>query len=876
MVPSKDMNYLLATDNRPAYIGISKMIEKGIKNVITTALILLVIQVFLMFVVSWCEIMILRQFLMMYIGIGSILEMTIMLKRSTAIRVRIGNMEYITMRTRKVIPGLAIMPLISSRNDMYNACEKDMMKRYNRYNYQWDKLDRKTMKNEDNIIDPYWEELGLSDVEIRKRTKCVRIKCIEPITKEMTVEYAYSAKEALGSNFPLIVASKNWVESDMSNSMHVKSLYKRVCSAKNKIDLAEMEKMIATMYILADGLPMIKTTLKQSVKLALSTDGTAGQFSKKSGYEEIWKEPNSVESAEIWEEIATIIFNGVYLTNEIPEQIVAYMLYKKREALEKDNEGNIKVTRIMNAPNLVARVCDSIAFKPFNDGIMETRQNSIPSIGMNVFVELKMILFFDPTKIYIELDFADYDGSQHPCQSFAVALGRIRYMEKNNQPEEQIAYMGARYERHMNRVVNSTHGMSYHVVGQQASGDITTTDDNTTKTSHGIIVICNALVDNGLIITITRREKPIDIMNDDDVNAEATGDDIGIAVTPNLKTWDTKKAERIVSEKVASLGWKVKEGTFKVANMCQDGQNWYLSHSVERRSVWSQYKDVEVRAAFLIRPRERAYGKWTIAAEMDKNPNKSDKAKLSSKYLTLTMTSIGMPEMALGSLIMLYYLRSASTNYNQSYSWSGIKATTIAEVDLNYMLSLQLQVTINKRMDWIELKGDEQTKINGMMVYLDRKVDDDIHKRLLPLTIKRKVTYVTDNIWNYRETKEYIVALVKELDKRSYTIRPAEAVKWWTESEQEFEPVREDKEIGELKLCGHVTKLHDVKVTGKYNVTLKCKNCFAHDKEKHYEGINICYNTLGRGEINQTKVRDQDGDDESKGEKKGEKKENLI
>jgi hypothetical protein len=622
--------------------------------------------------------------------------------------------------------------------------------------------------------------------------------------------------------------------------MHVKSIYKRLCGEKGPIDRLFMTRM---QYYTDDSLSVYthkQYTVDEKINRALATDGSAGQFAKQSNYEEMWKNKSSSEAMEIWRKLTSQIIEQAYVLNDVPEEIVAYMLYRKREAINSKDDGSPKETRVMNAPNLVARVTDSVVMTEFNEAVINSRVVDTSSLGINVFVEMKQVIFFNKLIKSLVADFADYDGSQHPAQGFMICKMRMKYMLLTGAPVEHVAYMLPRYKKHMVRTVKSTWGIEYDVVGQQASGDLTTSDDNTVKTKAVVVSVLQRFHKLGMIKMIKKVPTIRDFVVGDKSTCNVTADDVFITFEPTDK-WDDEKAERIYKEESARMGWNVKEGSFAITPMLQDGTNEYLSHTVKRRKFYSQYKDSEIEFAALSRPQERSHAKWCIAAELGANPNRQEKAKLVSKYLTLTMVSIGNPEVIASSLHMLYKLKASCGKFTSPYNWSGISATTIKNLDLNCMLELQLNVMFAKRYDYIEISQEEAVMIKSIIDELKCDMYTDISNGTLPsFELSRFEGILTDALFNYRQLKDIVQSAYGALSLASRIVTPPEAYAWWTDYQLPHLETGRVRPAKRITSCVHTIMIPEM-VTCKpgCKIKFKCEECFKNDNEKQYEGINI-------------------------------------
>lgn len=847
--------YTLISDNREAGMALRDGKIQASKNCTVTMIIDILIEMFVLVVIMFVMIKLIGYVpVWFYItGIANFLMVMANNKKQTAARIRMTNATYIgTSIIDSFIGKLVIVRPIVTKNRLKSIILKEATMRFLKENKSWDQLDKQLTKNTDNDISAYWKERGMYNSKVDRTTSCITFRCVDPIIpSKHNQDYCYDMRETIDNDHPLTKLSKGWVASDISDEMHVKSIYKRLCPEKYPINTNTIYNMIDILDNLTIDFTAKNMTKEEKIKRALGTDGSPGQFSKRSQFEEIWKLKTSQISVDLWVQIVDHIFEIVYLTNNVDERFTQYMLYRKREAIAVDENNNPKPTRLMNAPNLVARICDSIAFTEYNDNIMESRFKTPASLGMNIFIELKMLLVYNPDYNYLVSDYKDYDGSQHPAQGYAMCLNRIKYMIKTESDVKLITYMLPRYNAHMYRTVKSTWGIEYDVIGQQASGDITTSDDNTEKTSALQVMIINEAIKRKLI-NVNKQKDFFSALESKEIGIDVTSDDTGIMYKSNNKEHELLN---LCKEKTNEMGWAIKEGSVSYGQMLQNGENEYLSHSVVRKRFMTRNGEI-IHFAVTTRKIPRYTGKSAIAAEMSKELGPINRAKLASKYLTQLMVSIGNPEMIMMAIYQLLLVRSASSDYKGSYSWSGIKACTIKDIDLNRMIELQAQTKFERRIDWIELTTEEIMTI----IAIKNKIENQL--------ITFKATYNIKNIdeinnlivikenkwWNVRSAIQYLVTITKALDKASYMTSPKETIKWWEEIdtskiEKQNTKDKTDKSIdkiqkkkyGKILLCKHMDIYSELETTGIFDIKLKCEKCYLTDKELRDYIINIGY-----------------------------------
>jgi hypothetical protein len=449
--------------------------------------------------------------------------------------------------------------------------------------------------------------------------------------------------------------------------------------------------------------------------------------------------------------------------------------------------------------------------------------------------------------VYIVADFSDYDCSQHPVQGFAVAKSRLEYMMRNKDDEKHIAYIVPKYRRHMRRHVKSTHGISYDVIGQQASGDNTTSDDNTAKTTGIVFQFTKMLIHDNLIEVSSPTLTPYELIEKHEIGVDITGDDVGLMVKPTTK-FNNEIVEQMYTTAANNSGWSVKEGSFSI-NIMSDEPLEYLSHGVKDRHFKTIFDKVLV-VRCLVRPHDRQWGKFFISPEISNFTTTQNKAKLTSKYMTLCMASIGNPLMMVASLNMMLILRSVATSHMTSYSWAGIQSTTLGTLMLNHCLELQIGCKLNQTFVKIKIYKEE----NDEFVALAKELNSDIMKllrkdRRIKLSYKNTMLLDDNYYWNYNYTLMYIKEIYNELDRISHVSVSENENKWWNNYKVPDDNPPKEKHVSKtlVKLtCEHYNKddLQELFVTDKehnFKIKVLCDKCYATRKEKRYEAINVCW-----------------------------------
>lgn len=348
----------------------------------------------------------------------------------------------------------------------------------------WEHNTKNIIKGNDKaIISQYWIDKGL-DVED---------------VNFASINMAHPNKERIGQGKALVLSNhfdapdtykeiqKKFGPADQSDEMHVKSLKKRLLSKRHSPSLKTLITFTFTMIKHFAFIRTEEVSTVQGVRKALITKGTAGEFSKGTILESEWKNVNNVNLLASWLMAVPKVITAIGEKLPIPDRYKTYMVYRKVEILPKDENGEMKVTRIMQAPNLVLRVADSVVFSDLNNALGEMRFKDVIQIGINIITELPLFLDMNEMYVYLSSDFSNYDSTGHPGQMEANKLTRcinkIYNHGTNRRTVSEIKYLNKRYDIQIERKIDSLWGLSGIIVGQQASGDITTSDDNSMRSA---------------------------------------------------------------------------------------------------------------------------------------------------------------------------------------------------------------------------------------------------------------------------------------------------------------------------------------------------------------------------------------------------------
>lgn len=822
MVNAAERDYLMEADRRQASESFEEWHTTARENVVKTMLSISIVVVFLLIVIVLVFPKVLTPMMSVILlanGIKSLWKKETL----TALKVRVTPIQFAVE-----IAMVLINPFSSIKNteDLINktlikierrliiSAIKDVHKTRK-------ECDKKFLNEMTHVVDPYWAGEGLSISKLNKEAVCCRILTEEPLTKVSSNKSCFKLS-TLVRNALIKCEMDKWTNADVSDAMHAKSLHKRVAGEKIEVDLTASKSFLEGLFGSVKGLQYDCKPIEYGIKAALSTAGTAGQFSKRSEFEQIWKTPNNSYMVQFWIDIVDRSLHYTLLTSTIPEKLVSYMLYRKREALPKEEDGNVKVTRIMNAPNLVARVVDSAVMTSMNKGIEGERAELMPTIGMNIFVELKMILIHNSTLKALELDISDYDGGQTAEQIMQNCLVRYDTMVSNGEDIRNLLYIRPRYLRHAFRTVRSTFGIEYNIIGTMASGDFTTSDDNSCRSAAFADMNNKAFLEEGVC---------------EQANTKVHGDD-NITLMHNVAA-DIEVIKGIVISNSRKIGWKIKDDALLLNDCLANGKPKFLSHGVTERKFKSACGSKSLVFAVLTRDETRLLAKLSISAETQEMPNRDEKGKLSSKFLSFIMTSLGHPIVMMVSMLGLLHIRSTSISTDGPFVWRGIKAQTIADLTLDNMIKLQLPYDFNE-ISWKFLE------LSACDIIIMTALYEEISKLLGNLkkqfNIKPQLEFefsVEGEWWDLGETIQSLGLIMKHLQKASVVQSPSNSIQWWEDKPMKLEQTEENHKEGPMVYCcENATKINGENKS-PYAIKNYCKTCWDERQERMYEFINI-------------------------------------
>lgn len=412
----------------------------------------------------------------------------------------------------------------------------------------WKQAIRRTKPLVEDHISEYWDEKGLKEVVkiapnlniVARRTG--RIRQIKTKPYQSTLDTAKLAP---------YFEPRRLFTSLQDDTEFVRMVKKRLAGRVADNDVQDPQYIRAYKEVrsrLRDVNQTPQSSDQQYIKKALSTRGSSGRFLKHTKLQAIIKDGNISEVMAMWENYLEIMRDGAY-TNVGPVGTwTTYEIYLKPELLETEameiaeddqERKEWKVTRLLQAPQLPLRVIDMIYFTDDNDAYVETKKWGNGMIGLKYYGEIPAVLARGNTSQYdtvIQGDFSNYDGSQSPakmqmCKEIRMDMTVNNKSLSMTQKIIKLLYLEYRYNLHIHRICQTNFHVKIEVIGGLASGDITTSDDNTMRTEIIMTMMANELQENGLAVA---------------TKIMAAGDDFAIKV----KT--TKKATRLALEEICN------------------------------------------------------------------------------------------------------------------------------------------------------------------------------------------------------------------------------------------------------------------------------------------------------------------------------------
>lgn len=282
-------------------------------------------------------------------------------------------------------------------------------------------------------------------------------------------------------------------------------------------------------------------------------------------------------------------YEGLIISNELAKKFDYYSLYFKREMIPLQEINTPKPARSLGAPNSIVRGADFYAMSNYHENLKRDIPHNGVIVGYNMFenfTSLWMLSLVKNDYVITSSDYSSWDASQHPVLMEANAFCKIKSC-LNSGHYVNAEYLKHRYLRHclrinkFERVENINEEFNFLTIGQQGTGDITTSLDNSMR-NVGVLL---AAINNQIKLrkkTLNKFVKKIDNQineNDDESNIVicCQGDDNVLISHKNIKF---KKQE--LTDFVNTVGLELR---FSNDLPFQTKEELFLSHGVDQLAV---------------------------------------------------------------------------------------------------------------------------------------------------------------------------------------------------------------------------------------------------------------------------------------------------
>lgn len=665
-------------------------------------------------------------------------------------------------------------------------------------NKKWKDLEKDNYLNEGNDIPKEWQDEGFTNDGLT----CGIVKIVVPLEeakqneKTKTVDYESKIEDIIKIE-GYKKQREQWKSSDLSINMNILSIKKVYLRPKLEVDIKAINNMGNKMMKYFSKLPFEKITYYQAAKKALSTKGTAGEYGKQMIIESVIKDKTKEEIVMSWAAAIPLIQYFVTNCNDRLKEYFDYKSYKKVEIVGMEDGTSppkqVK-TRILSAPNLLLRVPDVKAFFPLNEAMARYRLQLISQVGINIMVELKWIMRpWDKRVELYSLDVSNFDASQHPQLQVYNLLTRLRHMD-NNLVHDILSrnYLVKRYCLHIRKKITSDI-MEIKTIGQQATGDITTSDDNTMRASALMMQIMQQLETKKVKFRQNRLRE---------IDSFAQGDDC--ILRHIISEYQTQKRRKQIYETIENearkIGWPLKyiKHTNDQDNKELKIKGVYLGYTVrmfkvqitvEQSETQNQVKQtLQFKVPLIDRVEDRFIGKLmrTIKAEKldvevtrnkDINSINKDAVRVwNGKMLTAIYTFFHRPVIVIYAVATLLKLRSKmeyfqDVPYNLKPAFENIQ-NTISITD-----SFATQTGIAGAIKKIKYKNDynEDEEVDNAC-----KTLTEVLTELLQITEKRQLKLLETQVRSkerLNRQEQRIKQFIKEIQVENRIIN--KTTKWF-------------------------------------------------------------------------------------------------
>jgi hypothetical protein len=297
---------------------------------------------------------------------------------------------------------------------------------------------------------------------------------------------------------------------------------------------------------------------------------------------------------------------------------------------------------------------------------------------------------------------------------------------------------------------------------------------------------------------------------------------------------------QVVITEASALGWKVKDDAFTISPCVQNGKPKFLSHGVTEKSFMDSSTKRRLMCGVITRDLPRVMSKLSISSEISASPNKIERAKLSGKYLSFCMASLGHPAVICAALLALLMLRSPSIAVENPYSWKGLTSVTLSNMTLMTLITMQLPAEFNNgtMFDLLQVHHDELNLCKNSIDLMNQEVLKVCSK----YRIKQQPVIrfpLQGEWWHFNETVGDVVSAMKTFERHNVIGSVKGSDKWW---EPTVHPPGGDQApliTGLITACDHSTPII-IRNKTQFRMHQNCIMCWKTRIEHMYEQINFC------------------------------------
>jgi hypothetical protein len=342
-------------------------------------------------------------------------------------------------------------------------------------------------------ISAWWTEQGLKPIAENARN-IVTHALDPPRVKSGHVSTPYITLE--GKTSIISLTSKWTMNRSNQNTAHFVKMFSRRLEGRTNqptkefIQFCRLKALELTRLIVSQKGMHLK--FQRDMHGALQKKGSLGRFLKWTQVQAIAKDASIEFVYNMWMQVREIIMSMADKRCKPLKGWTTYEMYFKNELLPPTSEGGEKITRLVQAPQYPLRFTDYYYIGSTNEMYASLKEKGTGRIGYRYYLDIP--LCFGSVEEIEELqffmsDFTDFDGSQSPLHfdlTRVIRMELTRLLYRRYDVFEVLNYIHWKYLLHVYRTNQSSWGCLLKIVGGLASGDVTTSDDNTIRAAFAM------------------------------------------------------------------------------------------------------------------------------------------------------------------------------------------------------------------------------------------------------------------------------------------------------------------------------------------------------------------------------------------------------